>query len=130
MAESPPEPRAEQPAEPTAEQPAGEAPAAVVEVLRLQVPTGAREAWLAAERDSWEPWLSRQDGFLGRQLFWDPEREEGLLLIRWASRAQWKAIPAEAVSEVQERFEQRARELTGSSTNPFPLVFEAELQPL
>jgi uncharacterized protein (TIGR03792 family) len=102
----------------------------VVEVLRLRVPAAAREAWLTAERASWEPWLAGQDGFLGRQLFWDPQRQEGLLLIRWASRAQWKAIPADTVQAVQERFERHACRLTGSAANPFPLVFEAELQPL
>jgi hypothetical protein len=35
------------------------------------------------------------------------------------------------VGLVQERFEQRARQLTGQATgNPFPLLAEAELEPL
>jgi uncharacterized protein (TIGR03792 family) len=140
------DPRAQQPLEPPSEAVPSNVPrdvqselasaletapaSEVVELLRLQVPARFRPAWLEAERASWEPWLARQDGFLGRQLFWDPQREEGLLLIRWASRAQWKGIPPEAVGAVQERFEQHARRLTGSSTNPFPLLDEAELQPL
>ena len=103
---------------------------AVVEHLRVKVPAEAREAWLEAERGSWGPWLEQQPGFLGRDLLWDPEREEGTLLIRWASRAQWKAIPLAELEAVQERFEQLAREATGSRQgNPFPLVFEGELQP-
>jgi uncharacterized protein (TIGR03792 family) len=105
----------------------------VVEQLRLRVPAGLRQAWLAAERDSWEPWLARQEGFLGRELFWDPAREEATLLIRWASRGQWKAIPAREVEAVQERFERIARQLSGTSGtgqgNPFPLVFQGELEP-
>ena len=103
---------------------------AVVEHLRVKVPAEARQAWLEAERGSWDPWLKQQPGYLGRDLLWDPEREEGTLLIRWASRDQWKAIPLEEVEAVQERFEQLAREATGTRQgNPFPLVFEGELQP-
>ena len=103
---------------------------AVIEHLRLSVPEQGREAWLEAERGSWEPWLAQQMGFLGRDLLWDPETEEGTLLIRWSSRQAWKAIPSEQVAEVQDRFEQLAREamaLHQEMDNPFPLVFEGEL---
>ena len=102
----------------------------VVEQLRLQVPAALRQAWLEAERGSWEPFLARQDGFLGRELFWDPMREEATLLIRWASRGQWQAIPADQLQQVQERFERIARQAAGQARgNPFPLVFEGELEP-
>ena len=103
---------------------------AVIEHLRISVPAQGREAWLEAERGSWEPWLAQQSGFLGRDLLWDPETEEGTLLIRWSSRKAWKAIPSEQVAEVQNRFEQLAREamaLPQEMDNPFPLVFEGEL---
>jgi uncharacterized protein (TIGR03792 family) len=110
--------------------PGGGFEVAVVEHLRVKVPAAARQAWLEAERGSWEPWLAQQPGFVGRDLLWDPDREEGTLLIRWASRAQWKAIPMAEVEAVQERFEQLARAATGiRQGNPFPLVFEGELQP-
>jgi len=111
--------------------PSGSYDVAVVEHLRVKVPAEGRQAWLAAEQGSWEPWLAQQDGFLDRQLLWDAEREEGTLLIRWASKDQWKAIPPEAVEAVQARFEELARQATGTTAgNPFPLVFEGELQPL
>ena len=104
--------------------------AAVVEHLRIHVPNQARAVGMKAEKGSWEPWLAQQDGFLGRDLLWDPETEEGTLLIRWASREQWKAIPLAEVARVQERFEALAREGTGQlEGNPFPLVFEGELLP-
>ena len=112
------------------EDPQGGYDVAVVEHLRVSVPAEARQAWLEAERNSWEPWLAQQEGFLGRDLFWDAEREEGTLLIRWASREQWKRISEAEVEEVQERFEQLARRATGAEAgNPFPLVFEGELVP-
>ena len=110
--------------------PGGQLEVVVVEHLRIKVPADGRAAWLQAEQGSWEPWLEQQDGYLGRDLLWDSEREEGTLLIRWASREQWKAIPEAEVEAVQERFEQLAREATGQGQgNPFPLVFEGELIP-
>ena len=103
---------------------------AVVEHLRIKVPEDALSVWHKAEEGSWEPWLTKQDGFLGRDLLWDPQTEEGTLLIRWASREQWKAIPSAEVAQVQEQFERIARDGMGqTSGNPFPLVFEGELLP-
>ncbi|HGY5545437.1 MAG: TIGR03792 family protein [Prochlorococcus sp.] len=103
---------------------------AVVEHLRLKVPADAREAWLKAEQGSWEPWLAKQSGYQGRDMLWDAEREEGVLLIRWASREQWKSIPKAEVDAVQARFEQLARKGTAqASGNPFKLLFEGELVP-
>ena len=112
------------------DQPGGQLDVVVVEHLRIKVPADGRQAWLEAEQGSWEPWLQKQDGFLGRELLWDSAREEGTLLIRWASREQWKAIPEADVEAVQTRFEELAREATGQRQgNPFPLVFEGELIP-
>ena len=103
---------------------------AVIEHLRVSVPKDSRDQWLAAERGSWEPWLQQQQGFLGRDVLWDPSTEEGVLMIRWSSREAWKAIPFDEVLTVQDRFEQLARQETGQRQgNPFPLVFEGELLP-
>jgi len=102
----------------------------IVEHLRLDVPKKFKNAWLKAEEGSWEPWLLKQDGFLGRQLFWDPKVEEATLLIGWESRMVWKSISQAEINLVQQDFEKIAREETGeSSGNPFPLIFEGELNP-
>lgn len=110
--------------------PPGDYDVVVVEHLRVKVPAEAVEAWIAAERGSWEPWLEQQSGFLDRQLLWDPEREEGTLLIHWRNREAWKAIPQAEIEQVQQRFEALARQATGGAdANPFPLVFEGQLLP-
>jgi len=102
----------------------------VVEYLRVRVPASARQAWLEAERASWGPWLAAQEGFLGRDLYWDSQREEGVLLIRWRRAKDWFSIPAEQLEGVQERFELVARRASGQrSGNPFPLVAEGKLLP-
>ena len=77
----------------------------VIEELRLKVPNDLKEAWLDAENEIWEPWLSSQDGFLGRQLFWDREKEEALILVNWKSKKLWKRIPMSEVNVVQQKFE-------------------------
>ena len=103
----------------------------VVEILRVKVPAPLRHAWQEAEADSWDPWLREQQGFVDRKLYWDPVREEGTVLIHWDSRAAWKAIPANSIEDIQNRFETQARLLSGQGEgNPFPLVFEGELLPL
>jgi uncharacterized protein (TIGR03792 family) len=102
----------------------------IVEHLKLDVPKKFKNAWLKAEEGSWEPWLLKQDGFLGRQLFWDPKVEEATLLIGWESRAVWKSISQAEINIVQQDFEKIARKETGEiSGNPFPLIFEGELNP-
>jgi uncharacterized protein (TIGR03792 family) len=105
----------------------------VVEHLRVQVPADARAAWLKAERATWEPWLKGQAGFLHRELLWDGEKEEGILLIHWSSRSLWHAIPQAEIDAVQRQFETVARRLLGRTSpngldiNPFPLVYSGEL---
>ena len=101
----------------------------VIEHLRLQVPADARDVWIEAERQTWDPWLRQQRGFVGREVMWDNHRQEGVLLIHWANRQDWESIPEATVTAVQERFEATAREmlsLPASSGNPFPLVFAGE----
>ncbi len=102
----------------------------IIEHLKLDVPKKFTNAWLKAEEGSWEKWLLKQDGFLGRQLFWDPKVEEATLLIGWESRALWKNISQAEINVVQQDFEKIARKETGeSSGNPFPLIYEGELYP-
>ncbi len=99
-----------------------------IELIRLHVPSSRKEAWLKAEKATWEPWLSNQSGFLNRQLFWDEEREEAMLLINWETRSQWKAIPQKEIAAIQKQFEEVSRKETGlDNGNPFPITYAGEL---
>ena len=99
----------------------------VIEELRLKVPAGVKGVWLNAEQEIWEPWLSSQDGFLGRQLFWDKEKEEALILVTWKSKKLWKSIPISEVNEVQQKFEDNVKDALNVGENPFELIYEGEL---
>ena len=99
----------------------------VTEELRLKVPADVKAAWLNAEKEIWEPWLSSQDGFLGRQLFWDKEKEEALILVNWESKEIWKSIPMSEVNVVQQKFEDNVKTALNVVDNPFELLYEGEL---
>jgi len=99
----------------------------IIEELRLKVPANAKAAWLNAEKEIWDPWLSSQDGFLGRQLFWDKEKEEALILVNWKSKKLWKSIPISEVNIVQGKFEDNVKNALNVSKNPFELIYEGEL---
>ena len=99
----------------------------VTEELRLKVPADVKAAWLNAEKEIWEPWLSSQDGFLGRQLFWDKEKEEALILVNWENKKLWKSISMNEVNEIQEKFEENVKLSLDINVNPFELIYEGEL---
>ena len=80
-----------------------------------------------AEKTIWEPWLSSQDGFISRQLFWDIEKEEALILVNWKSKKLWKSIPMSEVYEVQKKFEDNVKDALNVGENPFELIYEGEL---
>ena len=99
----------------------------VTEELRLKVPADMRDVWLKAEKNIWEPWLSSQDGFMGRQIFWDKEKEEALILVNWKNKKLWKNIPMSEVNKVQEKFENNVKTSLNVIENPFELIYEGEL---
>jgi len=99
----------------------------VIEELRFKVPADFKAVWLNAEKEIWEPWLSSQDGFLGRQLFWDKEKEEALILVNWKSKKLWKSISMLEVNVVQQKFEENVRTALNVRENPIKLIYEGEL---
>ena len=99
----------------------------VTEELRLKIPSKFKKIWLQAEKEVWEPWLSIQDGFLGRQLFWDKEKEEALILVNWENKKLWKSISMNEVNEIQEKFEANVKKSLNTNVNPFELIYEGEL---
>ena len=99
----------------------------VTEELRLEIPSEFKEVWLKAEKEVWEPWLSIQDGYLGRQIFWDKEKEQALILVNWKSKGLWKSISIKEVNKIQEKFEENIKTSLNVNENPFKLIYEGEL---
>ena len=99
----------------------------VTEELRLKVPSKFKDVWLKTEKKVWEPWLAIQDGFLGRQIFWNKEKEEALILVNWKNKTLWKSISREEVNKIQEEFEENVKTSLNLNVNPFKLIYEGEL---
>ncbi len=99
----------------------------VTEELRLLIPYKFKEAWIKAEKEVWDPWLSIQDGYLGRKIFWNKEKEEALILVNWKNKRLWKSISIKEVNEIQKKFEENVKTSLNVDANPFKLIYEAEL---
>ena len=99
----------------------------VVEELRLSVPLKYKETWLKAEEEVWDPWLSKQNGFLGRQIFYNEKTGEALLLVKWENRNLWKSISDEEVNKMQRIYEETVISSLGVEKNPFEFIYEGEL---
>ena len=99
----------------------------IIEELRLNVPNKYKETWIKAEEEIWEPWLSKQDGFLGRQIFYNQKKGEALLLVKWKNRNLWKNISDEEVNNIQKIYEETVISSLGVETNPFQFIYEGEL---
>ena len=65
---------------------------------------------------------------MGRQLFWDKEKEEALVLVNWKSKKLWKGIPMSEVNIVQKKFEDNVKAALNVEKNPFELIYEGELE--
>ena len=99
----------------------------ITEELRLRVPSNYKDVWITAEKDIWDPWLSRQDGFLGRQIFWNKEKEEALILVNWENKKLWKKIKINEVQKIQDKFEENVKASLDLNQNPFEIIYEGEL---
>lgn len=94
----------------------------VIEWLKIRVSAELREKYIQVDSQVWTPMLASCPGFLGKEIWLDPASStEIILIIRWASRQQWKSISSERLAETEQLFLQ---ELGASSE----IIEEAEYQ--
>jgi uncharacterized protein (TIGR03792 family) len=78
----------------------------IIEWLRFQVPEDWHDRFLQADTEIWTAFLQTCPGYLGKQVWRSAESSDGLILvIQWATRAQWKAIEPDILAQVAQRFE-------------------------
>ena len=99
----------------------------ITEELRLRVPIQYKDNWIKAEKEVWEPWLANKKGFLGREIFYNKEKEEALVLVKWENKKLWKSISVKEVSKMQSIFEENVKNDLKLDRNPFELIYEGEL---
>ncbi|NCT12106.1 MAG: TIGR03792 family protein [Rhodobacterales bacterium] len=78
----------------------------VIEWLSYRVPVALQARFLALDDTIWTAALSRHPGYIGKETWRDAADPEALhLIIRWDSRAAWKAVPAALLAQVQADFD-------------------------
>lgn len=79
----------------------------VIEWLKFRVAPNNREAFIQADDAIWTMALSTYPGYLGKTIWLSPNEPAALILIiQWASREQWKAIPEADLEAIEQRFDQ------------------------
>lgn len=94
----------------------------VIELLKFQVPREARANYIQKDSEIWTTTLAKYPGFLGKEVWTNPnDPTELILIIRWATREQWQAIPGEDLQIIAAKFAQAMGET-------YPIVESAEFQ--
>lgn len=79
----------------------------VIEWLKIKVSPELREKYIQKDEEIWTATLAKYRGFLGKEVWIDPNKlDEVVLVIHWADREAWKAVPATDLDATEQRFNQ------------------------
>ncbi|KJH72466.1 cyanobacterial protein, TIGR03792 family [Aliterella atlantica CENA595] len=77
----------------------------VIEFLRIEVTAQYREQYLQLDREIWTTALAKCPGFISKEVLLNPNKPaEVILIIRWASREEWKSTSCQLLAEVEAQF--------------------------
>ncbi len=75
----------------------------VIEMLRVMVKAEEVDRYIRLDAEIWTPVLSACQGFLGKEVWFKPDGEI-MMVVRWATREAWKAIPTELLEATEQAF--------------------------
>ncbi|KOP24068.1 cyanobacterial protein, TIGR03792 family [Hapalosiphon sp. MRB220] len=79
----------------------------IIELLRVKVPPENREQYIQKDAEIWTAALAGYPGFLGKEVWINPhDTSEIILIVQWATREQWKAIPQAEIDALDQKFNQ------------------------
>lgn len=82
--------------------------AMIIELLKVKVIPAEREKYLQKDAEIWTQALTNFPGFLGKEVWLNPsEPTEVILIIRWATKAQWKSISPVVLDKIERQFAQQ-----------------------
>jgi uncharacterized protein (TIGR03792 family) len=77
----------------------------VIEWLTFAVAPEHREAFIRIDNEIWTAALSQYPGYISKEVWISPDlHDQVVLIVRWQTREQWKAIAQELLDEVEARF--------------------------
>lgn len=80
----------------------------VIELLKFKVVPELRERFIQTDAEIWTQTIASRPGFLSKEVWINPnELTEVMIIIRWATREQWKSIPANLLAQTERRFAQQ-----------------------
>lgn len=86
----------------------------VIEWLKVKVPAEKRELYIQKDHEIWTSALSAYQGFLGKEVWINPEDPtEIILVIRWSSKEAWKAVPQDVLQKAERRFNEAVGQAFG-----------------
>ncbi|MEO1428301.1 MAG: TIGR03792 family protein [Cyanobacteria bacterium J06632_19] len=78
----------------------------VIELLKFKISPKDREKYIQRDAEIWTAALADYPGFLGKELWINPNNpEELVMVIRWETRQQWKSILQEEIDAIAEKFD-------------------------
>ncbi|AKG20236.1 TIGR03792 family protein [Calothrix sp. 336/3] len=94
----------------------------VIEQLKVKVPPNMREKYIQVDAEIWTTALSRYPGFLSKEVWINPnDNTEIVMVIKWETRKQWKAIPEAELAAIDAQF----TKVLGTA---YPLTESSEFQ--
>jgi uncharacterized protein (TIGR03792 family) len=77
----------------------------VIELLKVEVAAEHQEKYLQLDREIWTKAIAQFPGFISKEVWLNPHAPtEVILIIRWRSREEWKAISVKLLEEVERQF--------------------------
>lgn len=77
----------------------------VIELLKCKVKPKFRAHYLQKDSEIWTTALAKCPGFLGKEVWLNPNVDsEIIIIVRWATRKQWKSIPDELLEQIEQEF--------------------------
>lgn len=75
----------------------------VIEWLEFEVPPEKRTAFIERDQQVWTQGLKQFKGFLGKEVWIDPNTERIILVIRWQSQQAWDAVPKAEIERLDQQ---------------------------
>lgn len=75
----------------------------VIETLKVQLNPSEVDRYIRCDTDIWTPVLEQCAGFAGKEVWWDLTGEV-MIVVRWASREEWKSIDEGILEETERAF--------------------------